>query len=194
MLNFQEIKKKAKLLPDDEYDKLWDEFTKEGVCAKKLELLQTYDFIDGNEDFKNKNYDKFVEMLKEFDENASGGKDNVKRLHYIEFPLNPYLEMEYYTYLIGEKYGQDIRVTDDRNLFPSEVFDFVLFENGNLFLLDFGKNNDTWVGAWHVTDESVLKQVSKWFDDVYAEAENFKSMMKPNKKIVAKMKVANILK
>lgn len=187
MIDFQKIIKDEKYVPDNEYGEYWIKFDKLGIKAKKLEFLQTYDFIDGNDDFKNKNYDRFVEMLEEFYVNAYGGKNNIKRIHYIEEPLDEYLQMEYYTYLIDEKYSQEIRVTKDRSLFPKRVYDFVLFENGNLFVLDFG-NNDSWNGAWHITNAEKIKEVESWFDKVFEQSENFKSILKPNKYIIKKLK------
>ncbi len=187
MINFEKIIEAAIFLPGDDYDKYWDKFAKDGIKAKKLEFLQSYDFIDGNEDFKNKNYDKFLEMLVYFYNNAYGGKSNIKRIHYIEYPLNEYIKMEYYTYLIDEKFGQDIRITTDRTLFPNKSFDFVLFENGNLFILNFG-NNDTWLGAWHVTDKKIIDGVSKWFDEIFEKCVNFKTIMEPDDYIINKLK------
>lgn len=192
MIDFNQALKFAKFLPGEGYSKYWEKFNNEGIKIKKLEFLQTYDFIDGNEDFKNKNYDKFVEMLKDFDKISAGGKDNIKRIHYIEEPLNEYLEMEYYTYLINAKYGQKVRITKDRKLFPEKVYDFVLFENGNLFLLDFG-NNDTWKGAWHITDKKIIKEFSNWFDEIFSKSEDFKNMLSPNPIIIQKMKESGIL-
>ena len=187
MINFEKALLNAKFLPDDGFDYYWNKFVNKGVKAKKLEFLQTYDFIDGNVDYKNKNYDKFFEFLKTFSYNALGGKDNIQRLHFIEYPLNEYLQMEYYTYLVNEKYGQDIRITSNRNLFPNKVYDFVLFENGNLFILDFG-NNDTWRGVYHITDKQIIKVFSDWFDKVFNESKNFKSMYEPNKYLIDKLK------
>ena len=196
MIDFEKIKKKAEYLTDDAhgggYGDYWEKFDKEGIRARKLEFLQTYDFIDGNEDYDNKNYDGFVKYLKEFHEGAWGGKDNITRIHYVEKPVNEYLKMEYYTYLVTASYGQDIRITYDRSLFPKKVYDFVLFENGHLFLLDFG-NNDTWNGAWHITDKKILKEVADWYDEVFAKCKNFKSMIRPNKELVGKMKDAGIM-
>lgn len=126
-------------------------------------------------------------MLVDFYNNAYGGKSNIKRIHYIEYPLNDYIKMEYYTYLINERYGQDIRITTDRTLFPNNPFDFVLFENGNLFILNFG-NNDTWLGAWHITDKKIIDEVSKWFDEVFDKSVNFKSIMKPDDYLIKKLK------
>ncbi len=189
MIDFDKAIKNAVFLPDDGYDKYWVEFNSAGVKAKKLEFLQTYAFIDGNNDFDNKDYDAFVSMLKDFYINAWGGKDNIKRIHFVERPVDPYLEMEYYTYLVSERLGQDIRITEDRKLFPKKVYDFVLFENDNLFILNFG-NNDCWKGAWHVTDKKTIEEFSVWYDEVFAKCTNFKSMLTPNKEIINKM-IAN---
>ena len=192
MIDFDKIKKNAKFLPGDAFDKYWNEFNNSGIKAKKLEFLQTYEFIDGNEDFNNKNYDGFLKFLKVFSENAYGGKDNIKRIHFIEEPINNYLKMEYYTYLINEKYGQEIKITKDRDFFPKKVYDFVLFENSNLFLLDFG-NNDCWKGVWHITDKKLVLKVSDWYDEVFEKSINFKTMIKPNSYLIKKMKEYKII-
>lgn len=192
MINFEGIIIKGRHISGDEYGKFWETFDKAGVKASKLEFLQTYAFIDGNDDFIKGNYEKFLEMLKEFHKNAWGGKDNIRRIHYIEYPLNIYLEMEYYTYLINNYYGQQIKVTTKRELFPKKVYDFVLFENGNLFILDFG-NNDKWNGAWHITDEKIIKKVSIWFNNVFDKCVDFKNMLKPNDKIICKMKKLSLI-
>ena len=187
MIDYERAILNAKFLPDDGFDYFWNQFTNQGIKVKKLEFLQTYDFIDGNEDYKNQDYDKFFQFLKNFSQNAWGGKDNIRRLHYIKYPLDEYLKMEYYTYLINEKYGQDIRITSNRKFFPNKVYDFVLFENDNLFILDFG-NNDSWRGAFHITDKQIIKEFSDWFDKVFNKSENFKSMYNPNKYLIDRLK------
>ena len=192
MINFEKAIASAKLLVGNEYDIYWNKFNEDKVEILKVEFLQTYDFIDGNEDFKNKNYDKFVEMLETFDKNALGGKENIKRIHFVKKPVDNYLEMEYYTYLINEKYGQDVRITYDRSLFPKKMYDFVLFKNGNLFILNFG-NNDGWHGAWHITDRKIIQDFSLWFNELFDKCVNFKKMITPNKYIIDKMKEKQII-
>ena len=191
MVDFEKIKKAGKFLPDDGFDQYWDKFNKENVKAKKLEFLQSYAFIDGNEDFDNKNYDGFANFLLDFYKNAWGGKENIKRLRFVKRPIEGYLEMEYYTYIVDELNGQEVRFTEQRELFPEKVCDFVLFENGNLFILDFG-NNDCWKGAWLVTDKDIIKELSDWYDRVFERAKNFKGMLTPNQEIVLKMKERGI--
>ncbi len=193
MIDFEKIKQKGTLLEGDKYDKLWFEYTNAGVFARKLEFLQSYAFIDDNEDFNQGRYDKFADFLKEFNEYALGGKENVKRLHFVKRPLNNYLKMEFYTYLINSKHGQEVRINEDRSLFPEKVYDFVLFDNGNLFLLDFGKNNDRWVGAWRVTDKTAIKEVAAWYDGVYKKSVDCKNLMKPDEAIIKLMKERGIL-
>lgn len=72
------------------------------------------------------------------------------------------------------------------------MYDFVLFENGNMFVLDFGRGNES-LGAWHVTDKKALKEVSDFYDSVFEKCENFKSMIKPNEHIIKRLKEEKIL-
>lgn len=183
MIDFEKIKEGAQFLPNDQYDKYWLEFNKKKIGAKKLEFLQSYAFIDGNEDFTNHNYDKFADFLVDFYKNAWGGSEKVKRLRYVEFPLDEYVKLEYYTYLMSELNGQEVRVCKNRELLPKKVYDFVLFENSYLFLLDFG-NNDRWKGAWLVRDKAKIKEVERWFDSVFASSSNFKEIMSPDQNII----------
>jgi len=193
MINFEKVIKSGKHISSDEYVFLYDKFENLGIKARKLEFLQTYDFIDENNDFKSGEYEKFLDTLKEFHKNAWGGKDNMRRIHYVEYPLNDYLKMEYYTYLINDFYGQKIRVTNNRKLFPKKTYDFILFENGNLFILDFG-NNDSFKGVWHVTESEIIHEVSLWYDNVFEKCESFKKMLVANKEILNKMKQFGLIK
>lgn len=192
MIDFEKILKRANKLSDEEYLDYWEKFKKPAVKCKKLEFLQTYEMIDPIDDYKNGEYEKFIDLMKEFHKNAWGGKDNIKRIHYIEEPIHEYLKWEYYTYLIDETYGQDIRITKDRSLFPKKMYDFVLFENGNMFVLDFGRGNES-LGVWHVTDKKAVKEVSDFYDTVFEKSENFKGMLEPNEYIIRRLKEENIL-
>lgn len=185
-LDFNVIIKNSCHISQEEYANLFIKFDDMGLKCKKLEFLQSYEFVDDITDFKDNNYDNFINMLKEFSANAWGGKDNIKRLHYIQKPLDIYLQMEYYTYLITANFGQDIRINSKLKMFLPNIRDFIIFENNNLFILDF--NNNTCNGAWHITNKNVISQVESWFDYVFGKSKNFKSMLKPNKTIIKMMK------
>lgn len=105
MIDFNEIIKQAKKITPEKYESYWAEFNEQNIPAKKLEFLQDYSFIDQNDDFNSGNLDGFCEFLKEFYTMFKGGKDNVKRIHFVTRPVSNYLQMEYYAYLVSEKNG-----------------------------------------------------------------------------------------
>ena len=191
MIDFEKIIKKGKHIDGDVFSSLWEDLKLDEVKVRKLEFLQTYAFMSEDNSYAKGNYKKFLKFLEKFHKNAYGGKDNLKRIHYIEYPLDHYLEMEYYTYLINEGYGQDIRVSSDRKLFPEKVYDFLLCENGNLLIHDFSK--DSWNGAWWITDKKDIKELAIWYDKLFEQSVNFKTMLLPKKEIVDGMKKLGIL-
>ena len=191
MIDFEKIIKKGKHIDCDVFSALWDDLEGDSVKIRKLEFLQTYAFMGEEKNYQKGKYKLFLKYLQKFHDGAFGGKANMSRIHYVEYPLDPYLEMEYYTYLINEKYGQDIRVTNRRELFPEKMYDFLLFNNGNLLIHDFGK--DSWNGAWWVTDKQDIKELTKWYDKVFEESINFKTMMFPKKEIIDGMKSLGII-
>lgn len=74
MIDFEKILKRADKLSDEEYLDYWDRFEKTSVKCKKLEFLQTYEMIDPIDDYKNGEYEKFIDLMKEFHKNAWGAK------------------------------------------------------------------------------------------------------------------------
>ena len=99
-----------------------------------------------------------------------------QRLHTIQKPLSDYIQYEFYSYLVSEKTGEDIRCTFEANSFKH---DFVLFDEQDLFILDFSSKGEL-LGCWYCArnfkNEKEFSKLIVYYQNLFNKALNFKKI------------------
>lgn len=193
MLNFEQYKQISKYYNVDYSTKIFNNLWKKlQVSFKKFECQQEYD--ESSEcpvyDLINKDYSTFSKKLLEFKNKEKPYYTHCKekgvllqRMHLIDFPITKYIEFEYYSYYISSILGENIFYNTYDKYRNEELYDFMIFDSKYLIINDYNSNGKL-VGAWHLENGEIIKEIEKWYDNVISEASDFKGILKPNKDIL----------
>ena len=169
-------------------------------CMRKFEHLQSYGFLNEKNylNYLSGNKVLFCQGLKAFYDNtkiaADMDKKNhicSKRLRYVRYPLDKYLESQYYIYRILVKLGTQIKSINRENILPTCTKDFICFDAEVCYLLDFA--SDQLKGAWKITNKNAILELINWFDSVFENAQDIADYFEPEKAILENLKEYGIL-
>lgn len=99
-------------------------------------------------------------------------------MHFIDFPITKYIEFEYYSYYISSSLGENIFYNKLDNYKNENLYDFMIFDSKYLIINDYD-NKGKLIGAWHVDNKHIIKEVEKWYDDEIIKAHDFKEIITP---------------
>lgn len=159
----------------------------------KFESRQSYDGVGGKNYEAYKSGDKalFARALVDF---YKRGKDLAdthrkkgvikKRLHLIKYPLDDYLIFEYYTYIISEMLGEDIKFILEKDINKdAKLEDFTIYDDRFLFFQEYNTNNEP-LGVFVRNDNKTIKFMSSFFEENFSKGIPFREMMHPDMEII----------
>ncbi len=199
----EKIKKCSKVINDEEFEEIFSNALKK-VKRKftKLETKQYYqcDMDENYHSFLNGKYEKlsnvFLVFYKEWPSIIEKKKKNIefRRLHLVTEPITDYIKYEMYFYLIGSKSGEKIKILDyeKANINPSEIDDFIIFDENELIINHHNKNGE-YLKSYYNCNKSLIKELLKEFDKLYSKSKDFKEVSIFNERIIKQMKDSNII-
>lgn len=160
------------------FDKSWGEFSK---SFHKLETLPEYNEGGGHmlKCYQDGDYEGLGLKLKEFEQAEMGFNQKAidaelvyERIHLVPKVFTPYLEYEWYTYVVSERMGETILAADISTiLHAAELRDFVCFDEKIAYILDFRPG--TCQGAWVAEGEDAKKLMAAYYE-VRKQATDYK--------------------
>lgn len=192
------IKKKATYIPLEKFSEVFGELWNTLRCEfLKLETLQYYDVAEDPNYFAyiNKDIEGFVTALKQFHDDEMTASEQFeipiefKRIHLISRPFSQYIEYEFYSYLISEKSGENIRCIDSIKNISEEYDDFIMFDGKAILINDFS-NDGKWHGSWcyeSSSNDDLLVNLRKHYLELFSGAKDYKNFAKFDNDIIKRM-------
>ena len=197
MLDIAGILSRAREIDEDEFLTIYTDAWNKMYSFKKLEPLQEYNVGEESyEHFQTKQYSEFVRDLIEFWKSekddfvdAVSRSAQIQRLRIVSSPVSEYIEHEYYSYIVSERMGEEIRFLRDETNNLDNLLDFILFDRNTIIINLF--NNDSSFASSYVyksEDCPLLSNLYSEFEECFSKAVNYKEILEnPNQDIISEI-------